>query len=74
MTFRAFFKQWKVPNYHKYTVFTLKYKFLMELGCRGHWGHWGCWGCWGHWGHLGSWCQGNHLICKVQAVILSKKA
>jgi hypothetical protein len=48
--------------------------FFIKWSCRGHWGHWGCWGCWGHWGHLGSWCQGNHLICKVEAVILTKKA
>ena len=46
----------------------------MKWGCRGHWGHWGWWGCWGHWGHLGSWCQGNLLIHKVQAVILTHKA
>jgi hypothetical protein len=44
---------------------------LMKWGCRGHWGHWGCWG---HWGRWGSWCQRNHSICKVQAVILRKKA
>jgi hypothetical protein len=25
-------------------------------------------------GYLGSWWQGNHLICKVQAFILTKKA
>ena len=42
----------------------------MKWGCRGHWGNWGCWG---YRGHLGSWCQGNHLIWQVQAVILTKK-
>jgi hypothetical protein len=43
----------------------------MKWGCRGHWG---CWGCCGHWGHLGSWCQGNHLICKNAKSFLGKNS
>ena len=48
--------------------------FFMKWGCKGHWGHWGWWGCWSHWGHWSSWYQGNHLLHKGQAVILTNKA
>ena len=70
----AFFQEIKKNKPSKIHIFLYIRGFFIKWGCRGHWGHRGCWGCWIHWGHLGSWCQGYHIICKVQAVILTKKA
>ena len=73
LTFRGLFQAIESNKPSKIYMFLAIKGFLMKWGCRGNWGHWGCWDCWGHWGHLSSWFQGNHLICKVQAVILTKK-